>query len=185
MCYIKWSNSVSAWFPYVIHEYHWLAWNSSLLCFSVSQPSFISILSSLHSKSSSDFQNFANPPNIQIITTCYWPENTWNHPKKQPQVFVSSFTANFLTSNHRELLLLTMTVSMGMLIFAGLGYALEKDEQGTKFTTLPQTLYWAIITMTSTGLNHKLYIYIKIIMNYPCLLCSKFGIFPSFDSKFT
>ena len=51
----------------------------------------------------------------------------------------------------RELLLLTMTVSMGMLIFAGLGYALEKDEPNTMFYTLPQTLYWAIITMTSTG----------------------------------
>ena len=51
----------------------------------------------------------------------------------------------------RELLLLTMTVSMGMLIFAGLAYALEKDEPDTTFYTLPQTLYWAIITMTSTG----------------------------------
>ena len=40
---------------------------------------------------------------------------------------------------------------MGMLIFAGLGYALEKDEPDTQFYTLPQTLYWAIITMTSTG----------------------------------
>jgi len=43
-----------------------------------------------------------------------------------------------------------MTV-MGMLIFAGLAYALEKDEPDTMFYTLPQTLYWAIITMTSTG----------------------------------
>ena len=38
----------------------------------------------------------------------------------------------------RELLLLSMTVSMGMLIFAGLAYALEKDEPGTMFYTLPQ-----------------------------------------------
>ena len=44
-----------------------------------------------------------------------------------------------------------MTVSMGMLIFAGLGYALEKDEPDTMFYTLPQTLYWAIITMSSVG----------------------------------
>lgn len=46
---------------------------------------------------------------------------------------------------------MSMTVSMGMLIFAGLAYALEKDEPDTTFYTLPQTLYWAIITMTSTG----------------------------------
>jgi len=56
-----------------------------------------------------------------------------------------------LRNSHRELLLLSMTVSMGMLIFAGLAYALEKDEEETKFYTLPQALYWAIITMTSTG----------------------------------
>ena len=61
-----------------------------------------------------------------------------------------SITKQFLPY-FRELLLLSMTVSMGMLIFAGLGYALEKDEPDTKFTTLPQTLYWAIVTMTSTG----------------------------------
>ena len=35
----------------------------------------------------------------------------------------------------------------------GLAYALEKDEPNTMFYTLPQALYWAIITMTSTGNN--------------------------------
>ena len=44
----------------------------------------------------------------------------------------------FMTIGCRELLLLSMTVSMGMLIFAGLGYALEKDEPDTMFYTLPQ-----------------------------------------------
>ena len=34
-----------------------------------------------------------------------------------------------------------MTVSMGMLIFAGLAYALEKDEPGTMFYTLPQVTH--------------------------------------------
>ena len=43
-----------------------------------------------------------------------------------------------MTIGCRELLLLSMTVSMGMLIFAGLGYALEKDEPDTMFYTLPQ-----------------------------------------------
>jgi len=43
-----------------------------------------------------------------------------------------------LKNSHRELLLLSMTVSMGMLIFAGLGYALEKDEPNTMFYTCPR-----------------------------------------------
>ena len=66
-------------------------------------------------------------------------------------VNVLSFVITKFFVLFRELLLLSMTVSMGMLIFAGLGYALEKDEPNTMFYTLPQTLYWAIITMTSTG----------------------------------
>ena len=37
-----------------------------------------------------------------------------------------------------------MTVSMGMLIFAGLGYALEKDEPDTMFYTLPQVFYYIV-----------------------------------------
>ena len=41
-------------------------------------------------------------------------------------------------SSVRELLLLTMTVSMCMLICAGMAYALEKDEPDTMFYTLPQ-----------------------------------------------
>ena len=40
----------------------------------------------------------------------------------------------------RELLLLTMTVSMCMLICAGMAYALEKDEPDTMFYTLPQVM---------------------------------------------
>ena len=46
---------------------------------------------------------------------------------------------------------------MGMLIFAGLGYALEKDEPDTMFYTLPQTLYWAIITMTSSSTGNSVH----------------------------
>ena len=47
-------------------------------------------------------------------------------------LIVLIFEQNFF---FRELLLLSMTVSMGMLIFAGLGYALEKDEPDTMFYT--------------------------------------------------
>ena len=44
-----------------------------------------------------------------------------------------------------------LVVIMGMLIFSGLAYVGEKDEQGTMFDSMPTALYWAIITMTSVG----------------------------------
>ena len=44
-----------------------------------------------------------------------------------------------------------LVVIMGMLIFSGLAYVGEKDEEGTMFISMPQALYWAIITMTSVG----------------------------------
>ena len=44
-----------------------------------------------------------------------------------------------------------LVVIMGMLIFSGLAYVGEKDEEGTMFDSMPTALYWAIITMTSTG----------------------------------
>ena len=44
-----------------------------------------------------------------------------------------------------------LVVIMGMLIFSGLAYVGEKDEEGTMFDSMPTALYWAIITMTSVG----------------------------------
>merc|ERR1712012_1241915 len=40
---------------------------------------------------------------------------------------------------------------MGMLIFSGLAYVSERNEKETRFISMPQALYWAIITMTSVG----------------------------------
>ena len=53
--------------------------------------------------------------------------------------------------SYKELGLLMLVVIMGMLIFSGLAYVGEKDEEGTMFISMPQALYWAIITMTSVG----------------------------------
>jgi len=65
-----------------------------------------------------------------------------------------------------------LVVIMGMLIFSGLAYVSEKNEEDTRFISMPQVclawnsfdenlvllndpflkaLYWAIITMTSVG----------------------------------
>jgi len=56
-----------------------------------------------------------------------------------------------LRSSYKELGLLMLVVIMGMLIFSGMAYVGEKDEEGTMFDSMPTALYWAIITMTSVG----------------------------------
>jgi len=56
-----------------------------------------------------------------------------------------------LRCSYKELALLMLVVIMGMLIFSGLAYVGEKDEEGTMFDSMLTSLYWAIITMTSVG----------------------------------
>merc|ERR1719461_1574300 len=56
-----------------------------------------------------------------------------------------------LKNSYKELGLLMLVVIMGMLIFSGLAYVSEKNEENTAFISMPQALYWAIITMTSVG----------------------------------
>merc|ERR1719500_1654985 len=56
-----------------------------------------------------------------------------------------------LKNSYKELGLLMLVVIMGMLIFSGLAYVGEKDEEGTMFDSMLTSLYWAIITMTSVG----------------------------------
>jgi len=56
-----------------------------------------------------------------------------------------------LKNSYKELGLLMLVVIMGMLIFSGLAYVSERNEENTGFISMPQALYWAIITMTSVG----------------------------------
>merc|ERR1712038_546164 len=56
-----------------------------------------------------------------------------------------------LKNSYKELGLLMLVVIMGMLIFSGLAYVAERNEEGTMFDSMPTALYWAIITMTSVG----------------------------------
>ena len=44
---------------------------------------------------------------------------------------------------------------MGMLIFSGLTFVVEKDANPDEFISLPAALYWAIITMTSVCAFYK------------------------------
>ena len=56
-----------------------------------------------------------------------------------------------LKDSYKELGLLGLVVIMGMLIFSGLTFVVEKDANPDEFISMPAALYWSIITMTSVG----------------------------------
>ena len=56
-----------------------------------------------------------------------------------------------LKNSYKELGLLVLFISIAGLLFSSLCYFIEREEEKTKYTSIPNAFYWVVITMTTVG----------------------------------
>ena len=65
--------------------------------------------------------------------------------------FVIQVLTNTLKASTRELGLLTIVVVFQAFVFSMVLFFIERGDSSTKFESVPHSLWWAIITMTTVG----------------------------------
>lgn len=68
--------------------------------------------------------------------------------------YVLQVLVNTLKASSSELCLLLIIMAFVMVVFASFVYFLEKDEFASDFKSVPESMWWAVITMTTVSIKN-------------------------------